>query len=490
MLKVRCEITPPAQNCAPDTKPNVWLVCSVRDTGIGIAEENIQKLFSDYNQVDTKSNRQIEGTGLGLAIAKRMVEMMDGTISVESVYGKGSIFTVKIKQGYVNADVLGRAQVENLKLFRYLTSKRTQNQKLQRAYIPYAKILVVDDVATNIDLVKGMLKPYGMVVDSAASGREAVEIVRAEKIKYSAIFMDHMMPGMDGIEAVRIIRNMQSDYAKNVPIIALTANAIQGSREMFLANGFQDFLSKPFDVARLDAVISRWARDVQYEKEHPAESGDQAAFRYAQEQNAQEGDADFFDRVSVDGVDFSGALNRYLDKKTYLDALASYAGNMPKSFAALRDAASKQNIELYRITAHGIKGASYGISADIAGREAEELERAAQRGDSAFLAARTEAFLARVEHLVQELRTALAAWKKQNNKPVKRAIDSEALKSIGEAAQRFDITALDNIMETLDSFEYEDDSEFAAWLKQALLHSDFDKIQARVEKELMSRGEK
>ena len=486
-LKVRCEITPqPAQNSAQDVR----LICSVSDTGIGIAEENIHKLFTDYNQIDTKSNRQIEGTGLGLAIAKRMVEMMDGTISVESVYGKGSVFTVKIKQGYVNADVLGRAQVENLKLFRYTTSKRTQNQKLQRAYIPYAKVLVVDDVATNIDLVKGMLKPYGMVVDSAASGHEAVEIIRAEKIQYNAIFMDHMMPGMDGMEAVRIIRSMASDYAKNVPVIALTANAIQGSREMFLANGFQDFLSKPFDVARLDAVINRWARDAQYEKAHPEPSGASGASRYAQEQDEQEAAANFFDGLTIEGVDFADGLRRCLDKKTYCAALASYADNMPQSFAALRDAALKQDLELFRITAHGIKGASYGISADAAGREAEELELAAMRGDSAFIAARTEAFLARVERLVEELHAALAALQKRDGKPVKRGIDADLLKNIEAAAQRFDITALDNIMETLDGFAYETDSELVVWLKKALLRSDFDEIQARAASELMSRSGK
>jgi CheY-like chemotaxis protein len=483
-LKVRCQKAPPS---ADETKC-VWLICSVSDTGIGIAEENIHKLFTDYNQVDAKSNRQIEGTGLGLSIAKSMVGMMDGTISVESVYGKGSVFTIKIKQGYVNDEVLGASQVENLKFFRYTTHKRAQNQKLVRAYIPYAKVLVVDDVATNIDLVKGMLKPYGMIVDSVLSGREAVEAVRDQKETYNAIFMDHMMPVMDGIEAVRLIREMKSDYAKQVPIIALTANAIQGSREMFLANGFQDFLSKPFDIARMDAVINRWVRNKQYEKEHPSQSDEQYAAHYAQIQGAFKDSESFFDGFAVTGINAANALRRFMDKKIYFDALRSYTENIPKLFDTLRAAESNKDIESYRITVHGIKGASYGISADEVGREAEALEEAARRGEWAFIQKNANSFLARAEQLTQELNSAIHDAEKRADKPVKRAIDTQTLKRIIEAAERYDITALDKIMEEIDRFVYEADIELVSWLKKALLHSDFDEIQTRLAKKLKVLG--
>ena len=238
-----------------------WLVSSVRDTGIGIKPEDMDKLFSDYNQVDMKSNRKIGGTGLGLAITRRLAEMMDGSVTVESEYGKGSTFSVRLRQTLVSGEPIGKVAAENLMHMRYSDSKRDRNAQLVRAKLPDARVLVVDDVVTNLDVVRGMMKPYEMKIDCAMGGRQAVEMIRAEKHRYDAIFMDHMMPEMDGMEATRIIREeIGTEYARSIPIIALTANAIVGTEEMFLKNGFQDFISKPIDMAQLDAVLRRWVK--------------------------------------------------------------------------------------------------------------------------------------------------------------------------------------------------------------------------------------
>jgi CheY-like chemotaxis protein/two-component sensor histidine kinase len=229
----------------------IWLVARVSDTGKGIRKEDIDRLFIDYIQVDTLSNRKIEGTGLGLSITKRIVEMMDGAIFVESEYGKGSVFTVRFRQNFISGETIGAEVVKNLKNFQYSNSKRKKNSQMIRIRLPYARVLVVDDVVTNLDVVKGMMKPYGMQIDCVGSGYEAVEAIRIGKVKYNAVFMDHMMPGMNGMEATKIIREeIGTEYAKNLPIIALTANAIVGNREMFLSNGFHDFLSKPIEIAR------------------------------------------------------------------------------------------------------------------------------------------------------------------------------------------------------------------------------------------------
>ncbi|MDR1496484.1 MAG: response regulator, partial [Clostridiales Family XIII bacterium] len=219
---------------------SVWLISTVRDSGIGIKKEDMAKLFSDYNQVDTKSNRAIEGTGLGLAITKKVVGMMDGDILVESEYMKGSTFTLRLRQGYVNDKVIGKNISESLMRFSYTDKKRDKSQKMLRAWIPYARVLVVDDVPTNLDVARGMMKPYGMTIDCVTSGQAAIDRIRGDDVQYDAIFMDHMMPEMDGIEATRIIREkIGTDYAKNVPVVALTANAVVGTEQVFLANGFQ-----------------------------------------------------------------------------------------------------------------------------------------------------------------------------------------------------------------------------------------------------------
>ena len=247
-------------SCMHETE-NVWLNIYVKDTGIGIRKEDLAKLFTDYNQVDTKANRAIVGTGLGLSITKKFVELMDGEITVESEYGSGSTFSVKIRQGFVNNIPIGKETVENLSSFRYSNKKKLINEKLVRPDLSYARVLLVDDLPTNLDVAAGMLRKYKMQVDCVDNGEGAIDRISTGKPVYDAIFMDHMMPGLDGIQSTIVIRTLQTDYAKNIPIIALTANAIAGNEQMFLENGFNAFLPKPFNAMLLDSVVQRWVRD-------------------------------------------------------------------------------------------------------------------------------------------------------------------------------------------------------------------------------------
>ena len=244
--------------CTSSNEEDVWLEIEVRDTGIGISDENLKKLFVDYFQVESQVNRKIEGTGLGLSISKKLVQMMDGEISVESEYGKGSVFRVRIRQGYVDNISIGPDLAENLRKFRYTEDKRIISKKLVRPDLSYAKVLVVDDMQNNLDVASGLLGKYKMQVDCVLSGQEAVERIRFGKPVYNVVFVDHMMPGMDGIEAANAIRALDTKYARTIPIIALTANAIQGTEHLFYANGFQAFLSKPIDIMKLDSVIRKW----------------------------------------------------------------------------------------------------------------------------------------------------------------------------------------------------------------------------------------
>jgi PAS domain S-box-containing protein len=243
---------------SPRDGDNVWVTFSITDTGIGIREEDIKKLFSDYNQVNARANRKIEGTGLGLSITKKFVEMMGGEIAVESEYGKGTTFRARIRQGFVTDTHIAPEIVENLRDFRYTDRKKQTQGKIVRADLSHAKVLVVDDFPMNLDVASGMLRKYKMQVDCVTNGQEAVDRIAAGKPKYNAVFMDHMMPGMDGVEATKLIRALDTGYAKKIPIIALTANAVAGSEQMFLDNGFNAFLPKPFNSVLLDVVINQW----------------------------------------------------------------------------------------------------------------------------------------------------------------------------------------------------------------------------------------
>ncbi|MCL1823194.1 MAG: ATP-binding protein, partial [Oscillospiraceae bacterium] len=239
----------------------VYASFMVKDTGIGIRKEDIEKLFTDYNQVDTRANRKIEGTGLGLSITKKLIDLMGGDISVESEYGKGTTFYVNIEQGFVSDETFSKEMIKKLRSSRYTDKEKPLREKFKRPDLSYARVLVVDDFSSNLDVAAGMLRKYNMQVDCVDNGRESVKLIRARKPVYDAVFMDHMMPGMDGMEATALIRTLDSEYARNIPIIALTANAVAGNEQMFLENGFNAFLSKPFTVMGLDSIVQRWVRD-------------------------------------------------------------------------------------------------------------------------------------------------------------------------------------------------------------------------------------
>ncbi|MDR1648715.1 MAG: transporter substrate-binding domain-containing protein [Synergistaceae bacterium] len=226
----------------------ILLSFEVADTGIGIKEEDMGKLFDSFSQVNLQESQGIEGTGLGLAISRNLCHIMGGEITARSVYGKGSAFTVVISQGVVDARPFSQ-QTEGSETVRCGGGKRHI-----KFTAPKANILAVDDSKVNLNVLKNLLLPYNVNFDLCLSGEKAVALVKQNS--YDLIFMDHMMPGMDGLEATAAIREWEG--GKTVPIVALTANAISGMREMFLENGFSDYLSKPIDIAKLDEIVAAW----------------------------------------------------------------------------------------------------------------------------------------------------------------------------------------------------------------------------------------
>jgi PAS domain S-box-containing protein len=463
-----------------------WLLCSVKDSGIGISQENIAKLFSDYQQVDMQSHRTIEGTGLGLSICKRLVEMMDGAITVESEYGKGSVFSVRIRQKITDPQPIGRENTHNLKAFRFLERQSRRVKNIDYVSMPYGKVLIVDDVQTNLDVAKGMMMAYDLTIHCVASGRQAIELVRDEETRYDVIFMDHMMPEMDGIEAVRIIRQeIGSEYARTVPIVALTANAIIGNDKLFLDNGFQAFLTKPIDVIRLDSVLHKWIRDRQ--------SPDVIRSAEAQSGKGSEktGRADrsellsgLIQKTRIRGVDFSSGMRRFNNNpNVYLRVLHSFVQNMPRLLDELRDV-SERSLAEYAIKVHGVKGSCYGISADEAGRMAEALEVAAKTGDFARVMAGNGVFIQTAEELLPQFEALLAganAIESAENKDTAPAPDTELLAQMLEASKDYDIDAMQQVMEQLEQYHYESGNDLVEWLKEQVTNFGYDQIQERLE---------
>ena len=468
---------------------SVWLISEVRDTGIGIKSEDIPKLFKDYSQVDAETNRKTEGTGLGLSITKRLVELMDGTITVESEYGKGLAVHVRLRQEFVSGIPIGQKTAMNLMGGRFIDNKRTQNANLIRIDLSYASVLVVDDVQTNLDVAKGMLMPYKLRVDCALSGRQAIDMIRAaggaENTRYDAVFMDHMMPGMDGIEAVRIIREeIGADYARNVPIIALTANATTGNENMFLEHGFQAFISKPIDAQRLDSVLRQWVRNKNMEKELSAGPKPKPAL------------AETF-TLPFDDVDTAAGLGRFAgNEEVYKNVLKSYVTNTRSLLEGLNGHLEKENLTDYAILVHGIKGSSFGVGAMGLGAKAERLENLAKAGEKERVLAENSSFVESVKTLLDSIDSALSVYKSQADRPVATEPDPALLRELREASAEYDVGKIDRIMALLDSFEYEKGAELVAWLKGQVEDMNFREIaeggwkdRAAFQKNRVDRGE-
>ncbi|MDR0759974.1 MAG: response regulator, partial [Treponema sp.] len=360
---------------------------TVRDTGQGIKREDLGKLFAQYGQLNARANRNIEGTGLGLSITKKLVELMAGTIEVESEFGKGSTFTVTIRQEMKNPAPIGKKITDSLKKFHFAEHRLEREKNRSRKQYPGGRVLVVDDVETNLYVTQGLLQPYGMAVDCVRSGQEAITAIFSDT-RYHIIFMDHMMPGMDGVEATRIIRERHSEYTDALPIIALTANAIVGMKEMFLKNGFNDYLSKPIVWSKLDDILSKWMPDP-------------AAFQAASL-------AAGCTIPPIEGVDMArGLAITGGSPVVYRQVLDLYCKTASGRLAVLREIPQPEQLPDFTTRIYGIKSASAGIGAEGIRNRAAELEAAAKRRDMAFIARNINGFAEDLDALASRIQAAL-----------------------------------------------------------------------------------
>jgi signal transduction histidine kinase/CheY-like chemotaxis protein len=430
----------------------VWIDFAVSDTGIGISKNNIARLFSNYYQVDDKASRHIEGTGLGLAITKNLVQMMEGQLSVESKRGKGSTFSFRIKQGFVNDSVLGADVTEKLKSFSYTDNKRIITQKLIRVNLSYAKVLVVDDMQTNLDVASGILRKYKMQVDVLDNGQAAIDRVKAGSPVYDAIFMDHMMPGMDGIETADKIRALGTEYAKKVPIIALTANAIQGTDKMFYAHDFQAFVTKPIDVMEMDSVLKKWV----YDKNRENDSGLPSIIEDEEKEVV----------INIPGVDSEKGLSLYAgDAGIYIPLLRSYITNTPVTLEKLKNVTA-ENLPGYVIAVHGLKGTSAGIGAEDIREQALQLENLSRAGDLEGVLARNDKLIADTQVIVANVKQWLDKNVIQEKKPRQKTPDKNLLIKLRKNCENYDMDGIEEVMNQLESYEYEEDADLVKWIRE------------------------
>ena len=389
----------PEEKILAASEDGVLLKIAVIDTGIGIREEDIGKLFGNFERLDQKANKNVEGTGLGLSITGKMIEMMHGRVEVESVYGEGSTFTIYLPQKVEGDVTIGNFEA---KFAEYVKSLNSYKETFRA---PDAHILVVDDNEMNLFVVEKLLKTTEIVVSCCDSGERCLELIRQRH--YDVILLDHMMPGMDGIETLKRMKEMKHHLCKDTPVIALTANAIVGVREMYLADGFDDYLSKPIDSNELEAML----------RKHLPE--EKVVVDILEPQVSVE---EFFDTTPADEAeDMSPDLaeEKTEDTEVYIDretAMMYCAGSEEMfheflgMFCKLRDSKLEKILKCYQeedwngygIELHALKSTSLSIGGKRLSELALELEKAGKSGDAAFVRAHHEEMLKVYEATAQE----------------------------------------------------------------------------------------
>jgi signal transduction histidine kinase/FixJ family two-component response regulator/HPt (histidine-containing phosphotransfer) domain-containing protein len=447
----------PAADGGEGPSEDVIIVLRVRDTGQGISQEHIGKLFDDYMRFNRDINYTVTGTGLGLSITKRLVNLMNGEISVESQPGKGSVFTVRLPQKRLGDAVCGEENAQRLRDFDFHSTVITKKTQIVREYMPYGSVLVVDDVKSNLFVARGLLSPYGLQIDVVDSGVQAVEKIKDGNV-YDVIFMDHMMPVMDGIETTRIIRGTGYDR----PIVALTANALVGQAEMFMQNGFDAFIPKPIDSRRLNTVLHEFIRD-----KKPPEIVEAAR----QERLKKD--------VKGKGTAEKKTKRPELEKYFLIDAVN--AVKKLEEIYAKTNAPVGKDIESYKITVHGMKSALANIGETELCETARRLEQAAIEKNLAAMSQETPAFTDALKSLIKKLSPA----KDTNDTHITEedaAYLREKLLEIKTACQTIDKKTAKAAVKDLKQKEWPRGiNDVLDEISVHLLHSDFEKAQVLAE---------
>jgi len=525
----------------------IWLRIIVSDTGKGIKPEDQARLFEEFVKVDVKKNQGIEGTGLGLTITKSLCVAMGGDISMESEYGKGSVFTVVIPQDIESETpfaVVEEAEkkkvlvyerrisyakslcwtLENLKVpYTMVTTQDDFAAALHReewfyvfsgyglheniepvmksgsfpggkkpplalmiewgteAYIPGARfvsipvqalsianvlngkadskdyiensgairfifpgarLLVVDDIATNLKVIEGLLAPYRAAVDTCLNGMQAIELVKraaSEKREYDIVFMDHMMPEMDGIDATAAIRSLEGAFFRTVPIIALTANAVVGMREMFIEKGFNDFLSKPIDVSKLDEMLDRWIP-----KEKRAISNEQVR----KNNDIQSSLASQL--PNIPGVDTAKGISMTGGTlSAYTQVLNLFRKDIEERLPLLQKTPDTDNLPMFTTQVHAIKSASASVGMAEISEQAAKLEAAGKAGDLAFIREQLPSFVQKLEELVKNIQDALRLNKATVPNSESSPAHSTLFLELAEALKSKKIPEIEQILNTI-----------------------------------------
>ena len=446
--QIELSLSAQTQNDSPD----ITLVFRISDTGQGMTAEQVKKLGDKFTRFNMEANRRTEGTGLGMNITRNLIQLMKGEIFVESTPGMGSTFTVRLPQSCAGHAPIGKDLAENLMRLNLKNTTKMRNAQITQEFMPYGRVLVVDDVETNLYVARGLMAPYGLSIETALSGFDAVDKIR-DGLVYDIIFMDHMMPRMDGIEAAKLIRSF--GYTK--PIVALTANALAGQAEMFLHSGFDDFISKPIDIRQLNSVLNKLIRDKQ--------------------------SSDVLDhaRQQKNSLYASGKHNIAIDSQL-AEVFVRDAEKAVKILNLIceNNCRRADDLSIFIVNVHAMKSALANVGEEGTSKEAAKLEQAGREQNINTILAELPAFLESLSKIIEKLKPA------ESDAPEEEAEDiadrqylQEKLHAIEAACASFDKksakTALAELKEKTWPRSIKDKLSL---IGEHLLHSEFEEAAA------------
>jgi signal transduction histidine kinase/HPt (histidine-containing phosphotransfer) domain-containing protein/ActR/RegA family two-component response regulator len=447
----------------------IMLTFTVRDSGVGIRASDVARLFGDFVRVDEKANNNVIGAGLGLSIARNLSRAMGGDIVVASEYGQGSTFTATLVQKVADPTPIGpsdswheqRSERRGEEKEKIAIAAKTDNTPF---IAPGCRALVVDDVAFNLAVAKGLLATWQLDIHTCQSGQEALDLLAEGE--YDMIFMDHMMPEMDGIEATRRLRTMNEKLRK-IPVIALTANAMTGMRELFLKSGFDDFLSKPIEIERLQEIMAKWVPEA---KKRPlTEVSDD---EFGQDESV----------IAIAGLNAKkGIATIGGSEAAYIDALGIYCRDVETHLPMLSALPSTDTMSAFITQVHGLKSASANVGAKAIAETAAILEDAGRRDDMEVIRARLEGFRVEITAMTEKIRAFLRERSHVGGDAasLESAALQESLAGLAEALTARNIGEIDRLLEAIMAESLDEQSrEIMQRLSTQVLLAEFDEALA------------
>ena len=441
----------------------IMLKVAIKDTGIGIKEEDIKRLFIEFERIEEKRNRNIEGTGLGMTITRSLLEMMGSSLCVKSEYGKGSTFSFMLKQKVMNWDPLGDYEE------RFRNLQECHSRYKERLVAKDAYILAVDDNPLNIMVIKSLLKDTEINIDTAENGDESIRL--AAKNNYDVILMDHMMPGKDGIETMHEIRSDQNSPNTKTPVICVTANAISGAKEQYIDEGFDDYLTKPIDSEKLEEMLIKFLPKEKIKMVNKNDVPEDVVDPMVHAELEALKDQDMIDVEK--GLQISGSPDAYIPiLKICYDFADDWIYNLNECF-------KNGNLSEYTTRVHAVKSSLKTIGATELSEEAQKLENAGKEFDTTYINAHHDEFIDRCRYIKTILNR---AFKKAGDPYAGMPLADDTLlsvvyESIRKAATDMDCNTLESIFEEMEDYRIPDkDRELFKKLKKAEERFDYDEI--------------